>query len=238
VAVKAPGFGERKTSYLEDIAILTGGQLIKEELGITLDKAGEEVLGTAAKVVIGKVRGGGGDDVCARMCVRVCVCFGSVCQSVCASCFGMAAWRGKPTWWMGLWRRVLLTSRYHARRPASRCCRAAARQPLIRRARHRHPPRPPQESCTIVGDGSTQAEVSARVKQIRNLAEATEQDYEREKLNERIARLSGGVAIIQVRAVWRGPTCLDSTWPSHVPRVECVAAWSRAGAWTRRGSNA
>ncbi|GBF87517.1 chaperonin [Raphidocelis subcapitata] len=110
VAVKAPGFGERKTSYLEDIAILTGGQLIKEELGITLDKAGEEVLGTAAKIVIGK------------------------------------------------------------------------------------------ESCTIVGDGSTQAEVSARVKQIRNLAEATEQDYEREKLNERIARLSGGVAIIQVGA--------------------------------------
>jgi hypothetical protein len=72
-----------------------------------------------------------------------------------------------------------------------------------------HPP-PPQvlgtaaklvigkEFCTIVGDGSTQADVTARVKQIRNLAENTEQDYEREKLNERIARLSGGVAIIQV----------------------------------------
>ena len=110
VAVKAPGFGERKTSYLEDIAILTGGQLIKEELGLSLDKAGEDVLGTAAKIVIGK------------------------------------------------------------------------------------------EFCTIVGDGSTQADVTARVKQIRNLAEATEQDYEREKLNERIARLSGGVAIIQVGA--------------------------------------
>lgn len=40
VAVKAPGFGERKTSYLEDIAILTGGQMIKDELGITLDKVG------------------------------------------------------------------------------------------------------------------------------------------------------------------------------------------------------
>jgi chaperonin GroEL len=38
VAVKAPGFGERKTSYLEDIAILTGGQMCKDELGITLDK--------------------------------------------------------------------------------------------------------------------------------------------------------------------------------------------------------
>ncbi len=44
-----------------------------------------------------------------------------------------------------------------------------------------------------------QADVEARVRQIRNLAAATEQEYEREKLNERIARLSGGVAIIQVR---------------------------------------
>lgn len=46
--------GERKTSYLEDIAILTGGQLVKDELGITLDKADESVLGLAAKVVVGK----------------------------------------------------------------------------------------------------------------------------------------------------------------------------------------
>lgn len=110
VAVKAPGFGERKTSYLEDIAILTGGQLVKEELGISLEKCGEEVLGVAAKVSIGK------------------------------------------------------------------------------------------EACTIVGDGSTADKVTARVRQIRNVVEATEQDYEREKLNERIARLSGGVAIIQVGA--------------------------------------
>jgi chaperonin GroEL len=110
VAVKAPGFGERKTSYLEDIAILTGGQLVKDELGITLDKADESVLGLAAKVVIGK------------------------------------------------------------------------------------------ESCTIVGDGRTQGDVDTRVKQIRNLVADTEQEYEKEKLNERIARLSGGVAIIQVGA--------------------------------------
>lgn len=53
VAVKAPGFGERKTSYLEDIAILTGGQLIKEELGITLDKAGEEVGGASGGQALG-----------------------------------------------------------------------------------------------------------------------------------------------------------------------------------------
>ncbi len=50
VAVKAPGFGERKSSYLEDIAILTGGTVVKDELGITLDKATEDVLGVAAKV--------------------------------------------------------------------------------------------------------------------------------------------------------------------------------------------
>jgi len=110
VAVKAPGFGERKTSYLEDIAILTGGTMVKEELGVTLDKADESVLGIAAKVVISK------------------------------------------------------------------------------------------EACTIVGDGRTQGDVDTRVKQIRNLAEQTEQEYEKEKLNERIARLSGGVAIIQVGA--------------------------------------
>jgi hypothetical protein len=53
VAVKAPGFGERKTSYLEDIAILTGGTMVKDEMGIALDKAGDEVLGTAAKVGVG-----------------------------------------------------------------------------------------------------------------------------------------------------------------------------------------
>lgn len=110
VAVKAPGFGERKTSYLEDIAILTGGTMVKEELGISLEKATEEVLGIAAKVVVSK------------------------------------------------------------------------------------------EACTIVGDGRTQAEVAARVKQIKNLCDNTEQEYEKEKLTERIARLSGGVAIVQVGA--------------------------------------
>ena len=57
-----------------------------------------------------------------------------------------------------------------------------------------------KEHITIVGDGSTQADVAARVRQIKNLAADTEADYEKEKLNERIARLSGGVAVIQVRA--------------------------------------
>jgi chaperonin GroEL len=110
IAIKAPGFGERKSSYLDDIAILTGAQVVKDELGLSLDKVGEEVLGRAAKVEVSK------------------------------------------------------------------------------------------EACTIVGDGSTEDAVKARVKQIRNLIADTEQDYEREKLNERVARLSGGVAIIQVGA--------------------------------------
>lgn len=58
-----------------------------------------------------------------------------------------------------------------------------------------------KESTTIVGDGSTEDAVKARVKQIKNIVAETEMDYEKEKLNERIARLSGGVAIIQVPPV-------------------------------------
>ncbi|KAL6779826.1 CPN60B1 [Auxenochlorella protothecoides x Auxenochlorella symbiontica] len=110
VAVKAPGFGERKTSYLEDIAILTGGTVVKEEMGVSLDGAGEEVLGMAAKISVSK------------------------------------------------------------------------------------------ESLTIVGDSSTAEAIAARVRQIRNMAAETEAEYEKEKLNERVARLSGGVAVIQVGA--------------------------------------
>ncbi|KAL2534113.1 Chaperonin 60 subunit beta 1 [Abeliophyllum distichum] len=109
-ALKAPGFGERKSQYLDDIAILTGGTVIREEVGLSLDTAGSEVLGLAAKVVLTK------------------------------------------------------------------------------------------DTTTIVGDGSTQEAVNKRVAQIRNLVEAAEQDYEKEKLNERIAKLSGGVAVIQVGA--------------------------------------
>ena len=109
-ALKAPGFGERKSQYLEDIGILTGATVVKDELGLSLDKVGPEVLGNAARVELGK------------------------------------------------------------------------------------------ESCTIVGDGSTELEVAARVKQINRLCEAAEAEYEKEKLNERAARLSGGVAIIQCGA--------------------------------------
>ncbi|AQK59156.1 Chaperonin 60 subunit beta 2 chloroplastic [Zea mays] len=109
-AIKAPGFGERKTQYLDDIAILTGATVIRDEVGLSLDKADKSVLGTAAKVVLMK------------------------------------------------------------------------------------------ESTTIVGDGSTQEEVTKRVAQIKNLIEAAEQECEKEKLNERIAKLAGGVAVIQVGA--------------------------------------
>ncbi|XP_071692000.1 ruBisCO large subunit-binding protein subunit beta, chloroplastic-like [Rutidosis leptorrhynchoides] len=109
-ALKAPGFGDRKSQYLDDIAILTGGTVIREEVGLNLETAGSEVLGLAAKVVLTK------------------------------------------------------------------------------------------DTTTIVGDGSTQELVNKRVAQIRNLVEAAEQDYEKEKLNERIAKLSGGVAVIQVGA--------------------------------------
>ncbi|XP_047965337.1 chaperonin 60 subunit beta 3, chloroplastic-like [Salvia hispanica] len=109
-ALKAPGFGERKSQYLDDIATLTGGTVIREEVGLTLDKADKEVLGHAAKVVLSK------------------------------------------------------------------------------------------DSTTIVGDGSTQDAINKRVSQIKNLIEAADQDYEKEKLNERIAKLSGGVAVIQVGA--------------------------------------
>uniref|UniRef100_A0ACD6ACW4 Uncharacterized protein n=1 Tax=Avena sativa TaxID=4498 RepID=A0ACD6ACW4_AVESA len=54
-AIKAPGFGKRKTQYLDDIAILTGGTVIGDEVGLSLDKADKSVLGTATKVVLNKV---------------------------------------------------------------------------------------------------------------------------------------------------------------------------------------
>ncbi|KAH7286777.1 hypothetical protein KP509_32G022500 [Ceratopteris richardii] len=109
-AFKAPGFGDRRVQYLEDIATLTGGTVVKEEIGLAVDKVGPEVLGTAARVVLAK------------------------------------------------------------------------------------------ESSTIVGDGSTQDAVRKRIRQIKRMLEEADQDYEKEKLNERIAKLSSGVAVIQVGA--------------------------------------
>ncbi|CAF2101731.1 unnamed protein product [Brassica napus] len=128
-SVKAPGSGELKSQYLDDIAIITGGNnhqesslhclkkknlfvcaatVIREEDGLTLDKAGKEVLGNAYKVVITK------------------------------------------------------------------------------------------EMTTIVGDGTTHEAVSKRVAEIKSLIEQAERGSEKETLNERLAKLSGGVAVIQV----------------------------------------
>lgn len=109
-AVKAPGFGDRRKEMLKDIAILTGGQVISEELGKTLENASIEDLGQAGRIVIDK------------------------------------------------------------------------------------------DNTTIVdGKGKTE-EVSARVGQIRTQIESTTSDYDREKLQERLAKLSGGVAVIKVGA--------------------------------------
>ena len=74
-----------------------------------------------------------------------------------------------------------------------------------------------KENCTIVGDGSSEEAVKSRVKQIKNIVANTEQDYEKEKLNERIARLSGGVAIIQVHLIPHLPTPHPSSYPVCMP---------------------
>jgi len=109
-AVKAPGFGDRRKAMLQDLAIVTGGQVISEEVGLTLEKVKLEDLGTAKRVVVDK------------------------------------------------------------------------------------------ESTTIIGGSGTEAEISARVDQIRAQMEATSSDYDKEKLQERIAKLAGGVAVIKVGA--------------------------------------
>ncbi len=110
VAVKAPGFGDRRKAMLEDIAILTGGTVISEEVGLKLDKADITMLGRASKVRIKK-----------------------------------------------------------------------------------------EETIIVGGVGSTD-EITARVAQIKVQIEETTSDFDREKLQERLAKLSGGVAVIQVGA--------------------------------------
>lgn len=109
-AVKAPGFGDRRKAMLQDIAVLTGGTVVAEEMGMTLEGSGVEVLGTASKIVIDK------------------------------------------------------------------------------------------DNTTIVDGSGDKAAVEARVGQIRNEIANTTSDYDREKLQERLAKLSGGVAVIKVGA--------------------------------------
>jgi len=107
-AVKAPGFGDRRKAMLEDIAILTGGQVISEDLGIKLENVGLNMLGRAKRLVVSK------------------------------------------------------------------------------------------EDTTIIAGAGKKAEIQGRVAQIKQQIEETTSDYDREKLQERLAKLAGGVAVIRV----------------------------------------
>jgi chaperonin GroEL len=109
-AVKAPGFGDRRKAMLEDMAILTGGQVISEEVGLSLEKATLKDLGRAKKVVITK------------------------------------------------------------------------------------------ENTTLIDGAGEAANIQSRIKQIKAQIEETSSDYDREKLQERVAKLAGGVAVIKVGA--------------------------------------
>jgi chaperonin GroEL len=110
VAIKAPGFGERRKAMLQDMAILTGGQVISEEVGLKLESVGLDLLGRARKVVVTK------------------------------------------------------------------------------------------DETTIVEGQGAKSDVQGRINQIRAEIDNTDSDYDREKLQERLAKLSGGVAIIKVGA--------------------------------------
>ncbi|HXA31063.1 MAG TPA: chaperonin GroEL [Acidimicrobiales bacterium] len=110
VAVKAPGFGERRKSTLQDIAVLTGGQVISEEIGLKLDTTTVDLLGTARRVIVTK------DDT------------------------------------------------------------------------------------TVVDGGGSEDEVKGRIAQIRREIDDTDSDWDREKLQERLAKLAGGVAVVKVGA--------------------------------------
>ncbi|MCE5193532.1 chaperonin GroEL [bacterium] len=110
VAVKAPGFGDRRKDMLEDIAILTGGKVLSEDLGLTFEKVTEDMFGSADEVKVDK------------------------------------------------------------------------------------------DNTTIVGGKGAKDEINARIGHIRKQIEETKSDYDREKLQERLAKLAGGVAIIKVGA--------------------------------------
>src|SRR5499426_416660 len=109
-AVKAPGFGDRRKAMLQDIAILSGGQVISDEVGLTLEKAKLDDLGMAKKIIVTK------------------------------------------------------------------------------------------ENTTIIDGNGKKSEIEARVKQLRSRIEETTSDYDKEKLQERVAKLAGGVAVIKVGA--------------------------------------
>src|SRR5262249_22125004 len=109
-AIKAPGFGERRKAMLADIAILTGGQGIPDEVGLKVEYATVDLLGQAKKIIVTK------------------------------------------------------------------------------------------DETTIVEGAGTEDDIQGRIKQIKNEIENTDSDYDREKLQERLAKLSGGVAVLKVGA--------------------------------------
>ena len=109
-AVKAPGFGDRRKAMLQDMAILTGGQVISEEVGLKLDSVGTDMLGSARKVIVTK------------------------------------------------------------------------------------------DETTIIEGAGDASDVAGRINQIKGEIDNTDSDYDREKLQERLAKLSGGVAVLKVGA--------------------------------------
>jgi chaperonin GroEL len=131
-AVKAPGFGDRRKAIMEDIAVVTGGQLISEELGIKIENVTIDMLGKAKRVTVAK------------------------------------------------------------------------------------------EETTIVGGAGRKADIEARCNQIRKQIEETTSDYDREKLQERLAKLAGGVAVIRVG----GATEIDVK--EHKDRVDDAMHATRA----------
>ena len=110
VAVKAPGFGDRRKAMLQDLAILTGGQVVAEEVGLKLDQVGLDLMGTARRIVVTK------------------------------------------------------------------------------------------DNTTVIDGGGDSDEVTGRVAQIKAEIERTDSEWDREKLQERLAKLAGGVCVIKVGA--------------------------------------
>ena len=132
VAVKAPFFGDRRKAFLDDLAVVTGGQVVNPDVGLLLRDVGLEVLGSARRVVVTK------------------------------------------------------------------------------------------DSTVIVDGGGTHEAVADRVKQLRGEIEATESDWDREKLEERLAKLSGGVAVIKVGAA------TETALKERKHRVEDAVAAAKA----------
>src|SRR6185312_14786697 len=132
VAVKAPFFGDRRKAFLEDLAVVTGGQVVNPDVGLVLREAGLDVLGSARRVVVSK------------------------------------------------------------------------------------------DSTVIVDGGGTKEALTGRVSQLRAEIESTDSDWDREKLEERLAKLAGGVAVIKVGAA------TETALKERKHRVEDAVAAAKA----------